>query len=156
MKITVKLFFVWIFTAAAIASASAQDKEITDEELARYVITMDSVAALTEQIKQVITELVTNNPAISAARYNELSRIAGDSVKLVEAKATPEEIRALKEITAKRDAETRKLQETFNKLATEYVGAATYNKIRNALRTDSALKARYEAMMAERKKGGDS
>ncbi|GIV35718.1 MAG: hypothetical protein KatS3mg032_0097 [Cyclobacteriaceae bacterium] len=154
MKGPFQKLFVLIFTIVCFFNASAQTTEVavTDEELEKYVVTMDSVAVLTELIKQTITDLVNNNPALSASRYNELSRILGDSVKLKEAQATEEEIRALKEITARRDEETRKLQETFNKLATEYVGAATYNKIRNALRSDSALKTRYETMMAERKK----
>ncbi len=129
---------------------------ITDEELKRYVVAMDSINELTEQLKQTISELVKNNPNITPARYNELSKFNGDSVKLKEAQATPAELKALKEISERRNEETMKLQETLKKLATEYVGAATYNKIRNALRTDTELKARYDAMLAERKRQGES
>lgn len=138
------------------ALAQTPSATITDEELKRYVIAMDSINELTEQLKQTISELVKNNPNITAARYNELSKLNGDSLKLKEAQATPAELKALKEIAERRNTETMKLQETLKKLASEYVGAATYNKIRNALRTDTELKARYDALLAERKKQGES
>lgn len=150
------LFFLLLTCISIAATAQAPSAGITDEELKRYVIAIDSVNELTEQLKQTISDLVKNNPNITPARYNELSKFNGDSVKLKEAQATPAELKALKEISERRNAETMKLQETLKKLATEYVGASTYNKIRNALRTDNELKARYDAMMAERKKQGES
>jgi hypothetical protein len=152
-----KRFCIFLFFLTGVnVLAQTPSVTVTDEELERYVIAMDSVNELTEQLKETISELVKNNPNLTAARYNELSKLNGDSVKLKEAQATPAELQALKEITERRNAETMKLQETFKKLASEYVGAATFNKIRNALRTDTELKARYDAMMAERKKQEDS
>jgi tellurite resistance protein len=142
------IFLFSLIVSMNIVRAQSSDI-VSDEELRKYAIMMDSINTLTENIKNIITELVTKNPDISAARYNELSRLAGDSVKLKEAGATETELRALKKITEVRNQETNKLQEVLRTMATDYIGAATYNKIRNALRTDSALKAKYEAMMAE-------
>lgn len=150
-----KVFVTFLLLFGVIFPIQAQSVTVTDEELQRYVIVMDSINELTEQLKSTISELVKNNAGITPARYNELSRLNGDSVKLKEAKATPAELKALKEITDRRNEETQKLQEAFKKLTTEYVGAATYNKIRNALRSDNELKARYDAMMEKRRKQGE-
>ncbi|MCS6974876.1 MAG: hypothetical protein NZM13_10365 [Cyclobacteriaceae bacterium] len=150
-----KCFFsILLICLSAFALAQSSPTVVTDEELQRYVIAMDSINQLTEQLKQTLSDLIKNNPGITPARYNELSQLNGDSLKLKGAKATPAELKALKEINERRTAETLKLQEALKKLAAEYVGAATYNKIRNALRTDTELKNRYDAMMAQRKKSG--
>ncbi len=55
----------------------------------------------------------------------------------------------MKEIIARRDEETKKINTTLQSLAKDYVGAATFNKIRNAIKSDAALKAKYDELMKE-------
>ena len=70
-----------------------------------------------------------------------------------EAKATPEEVAFIKEVAAKKEEGTKKIQETFQSMAKEYIGASSYNKIKDALKTNPELKKRYETQLD--KLGGD-
>jgi hypothetical protein len=133
-------------------SAGAQT-EITDEELEKYAVTMDSVEDMKASLLEDITEMVKGNEKITNARYNELSKIIDDEAALTKAKATPEEIAFIKEVAAKKEEGTAKIQETFQSMAKDYVGASAYNKIKEGLDSDPELQKRYESQME--KLGGD-
>ncbi len=131
----------------------AQDTDpVTDDELRKYAIAMDSIDNMSKSLIQTITEMVKENDHLTAARYNELSKIIKDESKLAEANATPEEIAAVQEIVKKKEEETVRINETFMTLAKEYIGAAVYNKVKKALAADAELKSKYEAILAELKK----
>lgn len=145
-----KFFSLVCFMALFSTKLFAQDAAtVTDEELKKYAIAMDSVnemqAVLTGQIK----EMVTTSQSISAQRYNELFKIIGDEGKLLEANATPEEISFVKEVIAKKDAGTAKIKETYQLLAKDFVGAAAFNKVRKAISSDEGLKTKYQSLMDE-------
>ena len=148
-----KLLFSIIFLLA-ITAASAQETDITvsEEELTKYATAMDSVSELTTQLMDTISSMVKSSEAVSAARYNDLSKIINDEVKLVEAKATPEEISFVKDVADKKAEGTAAINATFQNLAKEYVGAATFNKVKKAIATDPALKEKYETLLTELKK----
>jgi predicted nucleic acid-binding Zn-ribbon protein len=132
----------------------AQDSAaVTDEELKKYAVLMDSVEDMKASLLEEITTMVKSNEKITNARYNELSKIIDDEAKLAAAKATPEEVNFIKEVQAKKEEGTTEITETFQKMAKEYVGAEPYNKIKKALSTDPSLKSRYTAMLDEVKKG---
>ncbi len=126
----------------------AQD-EITDEDLKKYAVTMDSINGMKETLLEDIVEMVKENESMSNERYNQLSKIASDDAKLTAAKATPEEIAFIREVVTKKDEGTAKISETFQMLAKEYIGAASYNKVKKALASDSEVKSRYEVFMKE-------
>ncbi|HMP99904.1 MAG TPA: hypothetical protein PKC24_09000 [Cyclobacteriaceae bacterium] len=136
------------FLIALNFSVFAQEEEVTEEELKNYAIAMDSIENMKAALIETISELVRNNEVISGNRYNELSKIINDESKLAAAEAKPDEIAAVKEIIAKRDEETQKINETFQSLAREFIGAKSYNKVRKALQTDADVKAKYEAILA--------
>ncbi len=125
---------------------------ISDDELMQYAIVMDSITTLTEQLKVTLTGLIKKNPKISEARYTELSQLGGDQARLKEAKATPDELAALQEINLKRTEETIKLSETVKSLTNNTLGSSNYTKIRNAVKTDADVKARYDKLASELKK----
>ncbi len=129
---------------------SAQEA-VSDQELKKYAVVMDSIDNMKKDLMTTISEMVKNNEVISAARYNELSKIISDETKLAEAKATQEEIAAIKEIIKAKEEGTAKIQETFKALASEYVGAAVYNKVKKAIAEDQEIKSKYEAILAELK-----
>jgi len=145
------LFFV-VQTIQAQDSTNAQTA-VSDEELEKYAVTMDSVEDMKASLLEDITEMVKANDKITNARYNDLSKIVDDDAALKEAKATPEEIAFIKEVAAKKEEGTKKIQETFQSMAKEYVGASSYNKIKDALKTNPELKKRYETQLD--KLGGD-
>ena len=146
------LFFA-VQTIQAQESASAQT-EISDEELEKYAVTMDSVEDMKASLLDDITEMIKANDKITNARYNDLSKIIDDEAALKEAKATPEEIAFIKEVAAKKEEGTKKIQETFQTMAKDYVGASSYNKIKDALKSNPELKKRYETQLD--KLGDDS
>jgi len=145
------LFFV-VQTINAQDATTAQS-EITDEELEKYAVTMDSVEDMKASLLEDISEMVEANEKMTNARYNDLSKILDDEAALKEAKATPEEIAFLKEVAAKKEEGTKKIQETFQTMAKEFVGASSYNKIKDQLKTNPELKKRYETQLD--KLGGD-
>jgi hypothetical protein len=122
---------------------------ISDDDLKKYAVLMDSVDDMKSKLADEISTMVANSGKISNSRYNELSRIAGDEAKLAEAKATSEEISFIKKVEARKEEGIARITTTFQKMAQDYVGAAAYNKISKALTSDEALKTRYTTMRDE-------
>lgn len=129
--------------------AYAQDEAITDDDLNRYAVAMDSIENMKATLIETITEMVKGNEEVSASRYNDLSKIIDDEGKLAELEATPVEIEFVKSVATKKDEETAKINAAFQSLAIDYIGAKTYNAVKKALAQDAAMKAKYEAMLAE-------
>ncbi len=135
--------------------AASASTEITDAELEKYAVTMDSVNDMKASLLEDITNMVKGNEKITNARYNDLSKIIDDETALAKAKATPEEIAFIKEVAAKKEEGTAKIQETFQSMAKDYIGASSYNKIKDALKSDPELKKRYESQL-EKVAGSDT
>lgn len=147
MKNYILLLVLFIAVQNLQAQSADAQTEITDSELEKYAVTMDSINDMKESLLEDITEMVKSNDKMTNARYNELSKIIDDQAALTKAKATPEEIAFLKEVAAKKEEGTAKIQETFQSMAKDYVGASSYNKIKKALTSDGAVKKRYETFM---------
>lgn len=128
-------------------NAQTESGAITDDELEKYAVTMDSVNDMKASLLKDIEAMVKDNEKMTNARYNELSKIKDDEAALAKAKATPEEIAFIKEVAAKKEEGTTKIQETFQSMAKEYVGASAFNKIKKALPTDPELQKRYQSQM---------
>jgi hypothetical protein len=133
---------------------SQQQEQVTDEELKKYAVAMDSISDMKASLLEEISDIVKENGKMTNARYNELSKIVDDPAKLAKVKATPEEIALLEKVAEKKNEGTVEINNTFQALAKDYVGAASYNKVKKALATDSALKSKYEAMLQELEKDG--
>ena len=142
-----KLLIAAIFSFFCIALQAQDDTAITDEELERYAIMMDSIEEMKADLMAEITEMVKNNDSISVSRYNDLFRIIDDEAKLQEANATAQEINAVRKVQERKDAGTAEINEAFQSMAKEYVGASSYNKIKKALNADTELKAKYQGML---------
>jgi hypothetical protein len=124
---------------------SGESGEITDDELEKYAVTMDSVNDMKASLLKDIETMVKSNEKMTNARYNELTKIVDDEAALAKAKATPEEIAFMKDVNAKKEEGTMKIQETFQSMAKDYVGASAYNKIKKALASDPELQKRYQS-----------
>jgi len=131
-----------------------QQEQVTDEELKKYAVAMDSISDMKASLLEEISDIVKENGKMTNARYNELSKIADDPAKLAQVKATPEEIALLEKVAERKNEGTVEINNTFQALAKDYVGAASYNKVKKALTTDPALKSKYEAMLGELEKDG--
>ena len=135
---------------------SQDENAISEEELKNYAIVMDSIEDMRQSLLSNMSEAIKNNDNITAARYNELSKIVKDSVKLQAANATEAEITALKKVLTDRDEGAEKIQETFKTLVKDLLGAATYNKVKKALKDDAEVKSKYDSILAELKKSEDT
>jgi len=131
------------------ARAQENTESISDDELKKYAVAMDSIDNMRSTLMATITDMVKNNDQLSAARYNELSKVITDEEKLSAANATTDEIQAIQIILQKKEEGTAEIQSTFQKLAKDYVGAAVYNKVKKALASDADVKSRYEAILAD-------
>jgi len=146
MKYITLLFVSFLITNSQ--SIFAQE-QVTDEELKKYAVTMDSVNDMKASLLEEISAMVKANTGLTNARYNELSKIMNDEAKLAAAKATPEEIAFMKSIAEKKSEGTAEITQTLQTMAKEYVGATSYNKVKKALATDAELKAKYQTMLEE-------
>lgn len=153
-----KYIIILFALVAASVAVNAQDpvkqqtpdqEQITDEELQKYAVAMDSVNDMKETLLEEIGDIVKEEGKMTNSRYNELSKIANDEAKLAAAKATAEEKEVLKKVADKKAEGTEEINTTFQSLARDYVGAESYNKIKKALTTDTELKAKYETMLKE-------
>ena len=147
-------YLLLLFVSLMIVNAQSlfAQEQITDEELKKYVVAMDSINDMKASLLEEIGEMVKANEGLTNARYNELSKIMNDEAKLAAAKATPEEIAFMKQVAAKKSEGTAEITQTFQLLAKEYVGAASFNKIKKALTTDPELKSKYQSMLDELEK----
>jgi hypothetical protein len=117
---------------------------ITDDDLKKYALTMDSVSVMQQTLTQIIAENVQQNTVMPVARYNELLKAGNDQAKLDAAQVTAEEKAFLSEIAALKTENLARINVAFQALAKEYVGLKTFNAIKKGLENDAALKARFE------------
>lgn len=148
----IKILFIPLLLVTS-QSIFAQE-QVTDEELKKYAVTMDSINDMKASLLEEINAMVKENNKMTNARYNELSKIIGDEAKLAEAKATAEEIAFIKQVVEKKNEGTNEINQTFQSMAKEYIGAASYNKVKKALTTDTQLKSKYESLLQELEKDG--
>lgn len=151
-----KVLFLFLIACMMGTVAKAQDDAITDDDLNRYAVAMDSIENMKTALIETITEMVKGNEEVSASRYNDLSKIIDDETKLAEAEATEVEIGFVKAVAAKKEEETVKINAAFQSLAIDYIGAKTYNAIKKALKEDEKMKAKYEALLAELSKNEEA
>jgi hypothetical protein len=150
LKFTLPLLFL---SAVSVAQTTPT---ISDDDLRKYAVTMDSVDGMKATLTAIISEMVQTNKVMSVARYNELFKITKDEAQLAQKQATPEEIAFLKDVEAKREEEVARINLNYQALAKDYVGLKAFNAIRKSLETDEALKAKYESISKEIESKGES
>lgn len=144
MKISV---LAMVLLAALSAGAQKRDS-VTNEELHKYVVVIDSLETLKKSRAEMSTRFAKGNTKITPARYTQLLPIIDDSKKLAEAKATADEIAYVKDAMSKLTQAQQIFQNTFNELVAKYVGYDTYNKVKRAIAADKRVKERYEAELS--------
>lgn len=150
MKTRVLILAILLACFGNIAFAQdATEEGISDEELKRYAVAMDSVERMKATLMAKITEKVESNELIANSRYNELSKIIDNEEALKTANATPEEIVFVKEISVMKEEGAKEIKDTFMAMAKEYVTATTYNRVSKALKADPEIKKRYQVIYEE-------
>lgn len=143
------LFAIAFLSVGVVAKAQTAQPAITDEDLRKYALTMDSVKVMQETLIKIITENVQKNTVMPVSRYNELYKFTDDSTKLTAANATAEEKAFLKEVADLRQYNNERINKTYQALVKEYVTVKTFNAIKKGMEADPKLKARYDAISQE-------
>ena len=144
------IVFSFIFSLSFAASAQDEEIEITDEDLKKYAVTMDSLETMKSNVKNVMAEMVKANEDITNSRFNELRNAIDDTDKLAELEATEEEITFTQSVIDKKDELAGLIKPTLSDMVKNYIGSVKmYNAIKKGLKADEELKARYDAIMEE-------
>ena|SRR5688572_3171194 len=128
---------------------------ISDDDLKKYAVTMDSIRVMQETLQQIVAENVQKNTVMTVARFNQLYKISSDEAKLTEANATAEEKAFMKEVESLRLYNIERINAAYQALAKEYIGLKAFNAIKKSLETDANLKARYERINTEVQSSGN-
>jgi hypothetical protein len=136
----------FLFFGLIAQAQTASQPTISDDDLKKYALTMDSVKVMQETLVKIITENVQKNTVMSVARYNELYKVAKDQTQLNAANATQEEKAFLDEIADLNKFNHERINKTYQALAKDYVGLRSFNAIKKGLDADPKLKARYDAI----------
>ncbi|AWW28670.1 hypothetical protein DN752_00105 [Echinicola strongylocentroti] len=154
-----KRLFGWALLMMCLMSVGAQAQQenteaeaVTDEEIEKFASMKDSVNHFMEVKQAELESMIKDNEIFDVARYNEIKEAWGDDAKLAEINITDEE-----------KAEYAKILETKNSLSDvikermialikddEVLGAATYNKVNAAMKTDPEVKAKVDELIAEK------
>lgn len=138
-----KLLIVALLMGFGLA-ANAQSEEVSDENLRRYAILMETIDAMKSEISVTLNDMIKNQEGITGKRFSELSKGEGDPASEFEQKfmdtieeMKKERIEAIKEVN--------------QLLATKMLpdGGKTYKIIKAAIDSDEEVKARYESILAK-------
>lgn len=152
----VRTFFMTILAVAAFTAVQAQDAEISDVDLEKYAMVMDSIDAMKANIQKEYNALIQGEELMAGGRrFVEIQAAVKDSAKLAEIEVTEEEMMVYNNIQAKYEEMTAEFKENYTNLIKDELGGTLYNQITKALRSDAEVKARYEEILAEVKKGSD-
>ncbi len=147
-----KLFFLALAMVAVVNVSQAQD-EIQDESLRRYALLSEVVDAMKQEIKNLTVAMVENQEGIDGKRFNELNKTKGDAAKMEAAGATEFEKKFMALVKKKKDERTTAIQDVVKIMASKMFsgGGAEYKKVKAAIKSDEAVKARYEAIVSKMK-----
>ena len=130
------------------AAVSGDTAGVSDEDLRKYAVLMDSINDMKKTLLKEMGDMVKNNEGMTNARYNDLSKANGDEAKLQELKATEEEIAFINQVNEKKKEGATRISETFQAMAKDFIGVETYNEVKDALAADTEIKARYDEILA--------
>jgi hypothetical protein len=146
-----KIMLMLAFAAGlSLQSSFAQDADaVTDEELTQYATVMNKIDSMKEDLQVRYNEVIKNNELMDEGRrFLELKKAWGDDTKLAEISATDEEKAAYQAILDEYDAMVAEFKEVYPNLIKDDLGAALYNKVRNAMKSDAELKTKYDELLA--------
>jgi len=128
------------------SNVKAQDESITDDQLRKYALMQEVIYIMKKDISAELNLMIRTQDGMSGKRYKELAATKGDQSKLDAIDAKEFEIQFL-ELTDKMKTErTEALKMVNSELAKKMVGekGKVYKRIKEALKEDADLKAKYE------------
>ncbi|AGA79790.1 hypothetical protein [Echinicola vietnamensis] len=154
-----KRLFGWALLMMCFMSVAAQAQQenseaepVTDEEIEKFASMKDSVNHFMEVKQADLESMIKDNEVFDVARYNEIKEAWGDDAKLAEINITDEEKAEYEEILNTKNSLSDVIKERMIELIKndEVLGAATYNKVNAAMKTDPEVKAKVDELIAEK------
>ena len=133
---------------AFVSVNAAQAQDITDADLKDYAIILLAQQSITEKISPMVNDLIAKQEGIDGNRYAELNAAAKGNVDKLPADATDFEKQFYSIVQKRVDKKTKAAKTVLNTLATNGLGAKKFKAIRSAIKTDSDMKAKVDAIMA--------
>ena len=136
----------------------AQAQEISNENLRRYALLMETVDAMKKEISDLTNEMIKNQEGMDGKRYLELAKAGGDASKLEALEAKDYEIKFMDLVTKMQDERKDAISEVVTILATKMLpdGGKAYKEIKTAIDSDAEVKARYEAIQSTINTAGET
>lgn len=150
-KLKNSLLVLGMFVAclAVCPQLSAQDTDVTEEELTLYAQVSSKIDSLKDNMKSRINDAVKSNELMDGGKlYNQLNRAGGDETKIAEIGASEEQLAAYKEIQESITAYKAEFKEQYTAVVKDEIGAGVYNKVKKAMKADASVKARYDEILA--------
>ena len=144
------LFLTAIMSVIAGNMVMAQD-EITDGDLRKFAIMAQSIEYMKKDISIELNKMIKAQEGMTGQRYKELAATKGDEAKLAAIEAKDYEKQFLALVTKLMDDRKASIKSVNSELATKMVGnkGKIYKSIKADIKTDEALKARYEVILAQ-------
>lgn len=153
MKRLFGLAFLMLCMISITAKAQeAAAEEVSTEEIEKFAAMKDSVNHFMEVKQEELESMIKENEVFDVARYNEIKDAWGDDAKLGEIEITEEEKAEYSKIVETKNSLSDVIKERMISLIKndEILGAATYNKVNSAMKTDPEVKAKVNAIIAEK------
>ncbi|MEN8248666.1 MAG: hypothetical protein ABFS32_07020 [Bacteroidota bacterium] len=146
-----KMLLVVIAVSVMGNAAMAQDKEITDSDLRKYAIMTKAIDFMKKDISVELNKMIKAQEGMTGKRYKELAATKGDEAKLAAIEAKDYEKQFIGLVNKMMDDRKAAIKQVNTELATKMVGnkGKLYKKIKADLKTDEALKARFDVILAE-------
>ena len=150
MKGMKMLIMLMVISMMAGNVAYAQD-EITDTDLRKYAVLNQAITFMKKDISVELNKMIKAQEGMTGQRYKELASTKGDDAKLAEIGAKDYEKQFIDLTNKMKDDRITAIKQVNSDLATKMVGnkGKLYKKIKADLKTDEALKTRYDAILAE-------
>lgn len=150
-KLFTLVFMVITLMGSAIAqdgketSSEGEEQKVTNDELRRYAIAMETVELMKQDLSRLVNEMIKNQEGVSGNRYAELDK-ASNEAELKEMGANETEVDFWKQVKKEKDKRKEEIQTTFKTLAKRAVGngGKTYKEVKKAIANDPDVKQRYE------------
>lgn len=146
-----KMLIVTIIISVFAGNLAIAQDEITDSDLRKYAILSQSIEFMKKDISIELNKMIKAQEGMSGKRYKELAATKGDEAKLAAIEAKDYEKQFIALVNKMMDQRKASIKSVNSDLATKMVGnkGKTYKKIKAELKTDEALSARYDLILAQ-------
>ena len=147
----IKMFIMTIMISVLAGNLVLAQDEITDADLRKYAVMSQSIEFMKKDISIELNKMIKAQEGMTGKRYKELAATKGDEAKLTAIEAKDFEKQFIALVDKLMDERKASIKEVNSDLATKMVGnkGRTYKKIKADLKTDEALKTRYEVILAQ-------